>query len=174
MNTNQAWILQQDLIGVAEELMGPRSLAFRLRAPTFQDGGPRLRFSPDLSEVWVELSRNAAGYWPTLVFELAHETIHLLDPVIGYTNFLEEGVATHFQFLITPKISGVEIPVTLESYRAAQSLVLELGSRPFEVARLVRARCGALGRASAEDLWSLFPFADSGVIESLVSTCIPR
>ena len=43
------------------------------------------------------MSDNGRFYWPTVVYELAHETVHLLNPVfLGEANYLEEGVAVAF------------------------------------------------------------------------------
>jgi hypothetical protein len=170
----KVWLLQQVLLCWAEQLMGPRSEDYRICRPTFAQGGSRLRFSVDLSAVWAELSPNAAGYWPTLVFELAHETIHLLNPIQGYTNVLEEGIATEFQSIVAPALSGVQIPIPLTSYLEAQADVWLLKVNAFEAGRLVRQRCEALGKATTAALCALFPMVGAEVAAKLASTCVPR
>ena len=158
----------------AEQLLGPRSTAYQIGHPIFVGGGPRLRFRPDGMGVCAELSLNAATYWPTLVFELAHETIHLLDPVQGYTNAFEEGIATEFQLWVAPALSGVEMPITVPAYTEAQDQVRSLGISPFEAAHQVRLRCGALSRASANDLNVLFPSTHPSTRDKLAAICSPR
>ena len=87
------WAIQQELLARAEALLGQRDRSKIICQPIFVENGPN---TPDLSGAFAALSMRAAGYWPTVVYELAHETVHLLNPVEGYTNWLEEGVAEAF------------------------------------------------------------------------------
>jgi hypothetical protein len=173
-NSEQVRALQLELLVKAEQDLGTRSTNYSIGEPRYDQDGPRLRFSSDRLAVWAELSLNAAGYWPTLVFELAHETVHLLDPVQGHTNFLEEGIATAFQLLVAPGISGIEIPVMFPIYLDALRLVESLPVSPIEVGRLVRARWGALAMVSMAQLQAIFPASDLAILEKLATTCVPR
>ena len=56
----------------------------------------------NLDGAFAELSRASECYWPTVVFEMAHETVHLLNPVPGNANNLEEGVAVAFSLRVQP------------------------------------------------------------------------
>ena len=89
-------VLQSTLLALAEGFFGTRDRSFSIADPRFHERGPFLQHSSEDEHLWVELSNNAAGYWPTAVFELAHESVHLLNPVKGYTNTLEEGFAVAF------------------------------------------------------------------------------
>jgi hypothetical protein len=150
---------QTALLGCAENLLGPRDTRYALLPPVCADGGPRLRFTPDETSVFVELSLNARGYWPTFVFEMAHEVVHLLNPQPGPTTLFEEGLATHFQCVVAPLFSGVEIALTVPTYAAARDAVLALSADPFTLAQRLRERCGSLRALSAADLLALCPAA---------------
>ena len=76
------WALQLELIAMAEALFCPRDPSYQLYQPQFYEDGLNLRFSIDQQGVWAELSYNGRFYWPTVVCEMAHETVHLLDPVV--------------------------------------------------------------------------------------------
>ena len=92
------WPLQLRLLDAAESLLGARDLSKKVYQPQFTDHGPNLRKTPNLNGAFVELSRTAETDWAEAVFEMAHETVHLLNPVAGNTNNLEEGVAVAFSF----------------------------------------------------------------------------
>ena len=90
------WSLQLELMSTAEAVLGPRDSSKRIYQPQFTDNGPLLRNTPAMDGAYVELSRAGQSYWPTVAFEMAHETVHLLNPVAGDANNLEEGVAVAF------------------------------------------------------------------------------
>jgi hypothetical protein len=165
--------LQDALIKVAERHFGKRDLSFTVKLPVYGDG-PRIRLSYLEKWAYAELSLYAARYWPTAVFELAHEVIHLLNPVDGCTNYLEEGIAVEFQDFFAPQFSGEKISVVLPSYLEAQRLVRGLHKEPFKAAKKIRALCGSLSSVSYNDLSRLFPNKDAGLLHKLVQECKPR
>jgi len=83
------WALQNFLLEKAENLLGKKEQDKQIFQPTFEARGPFIRNRVQKDGAWAVLSNNAGGYWPTALYELAHETIHLLNPVIGHTNYLE-------------------------------------------------------------------------------------
>jgi hypothetical protein len=175
-NTNHTRDLQklQDvLIKIAERYFGKRDLNFTIKLPAYGNG-PRIRLSNVEKWVYAELSLNAAQYWPTAVFELAHEIIHFLNPIEGCTNYLEEGIAVEFQEFIAPQFSREKIPVTLPLYLEAQRLVHKLHKEPFKAAKQIRASYGSLSSVSHNDLICLFPNKDADLLHKLVQKCKPR
>ncbi len=106
------WALQLELIAMAEALFCPRDPSYQLYQPQFYEDGPNLRFSIDQQGVWAELSYNGRFYWPTVVCEMAHETVHLLDTVVrGEANNLEEGVAVVFSLIAQRRYGvGLQMP----------------------------------------------------------------
>ena len=122
-----------------------------------------------MDSAWTELSRNGEHYWPTVVFEMAHETVHLLNPIPGNTNYLEEGVAVTF----SPSAQllydiNVPVPSSEKLYMLALELVAMLPGDPLEAGRQVRERVGALSAATVQDLEQLFPGVEGSLLSKLV------
>ena len=189
------WALQLHLLHIAEKIFGPRDPSLQsyvpqidegefltiltgleLHPPRFTDDGPQTNFDFDKKGIFAELSRNGERYWPTVLYELAHETIHLLSPVtMGTANYLEEGVAVafsiHAQHLYS--IPGVSIQEPKKSnsnpYRIALTLVNELPKPLLVHASLLRQMAGSLSNVSSEHLLRLFPDIDVSLADAL--TC---
>lgn len=169
----ELWKLQNELLAKAEVLLGPRSK--KIYQPTYSDRGPRLINTPSLDGAYAGLSINAAGYWPTAVFELAHETVHLLDPSVGYTNYLEECVAVVFsvemsRLMTSHPMQPTNFPIYMEAWRLVQVAFDDV----FAAAKAIRQQCGSLGTATAEGLVSLFPEREPEVLGKLAERCAPR
>ena len=161
------WALQLELLMRAESILGPRDLSKEICQPDFADDGPRIRNTPELDGAFVELNRDAECSWPETVFEMAHETVHLLNPIPGNANYLEEGVAVAFS-LSVQQVYGICIPPRMKSYLCALGLVVALPGGPLEAGRRVRERVGALSDATVQDLEELFPSVDGSVLSKLV------
>jgi len=166
--------LQLTLIDVAERLLGERDRSFELRPPVFVENGPFIRVWNNPRAARSELSNNAKVFWPTAVFELAHETVHLMNPIGGHTNYLEEGVAVAFQLHVAPALSGVEIPIELETYLRAHELVLQLGEPALSVAAKIRKHFGKLSSVTPTQLAELFPQATEALLAEITNECIGR
>lgn len=170
--------LQRFLLRQAEEKFGSRDPNKKIGQPVFEDkqqihGGrsPLIINSLDGKSAWAVLSQNAANYWPTALYELAHETIHLLDPVKGFTNYLEEGVAVAFSIEAVKNYTNDTMPPPTPHYRRALELVKMLPNDFNTSVRAIREKCNSLGKAQAEDLLSLFPTMDTIIAEELCSEC---
>ena len=160
------WSLQLELLAMAESLLGPRDTSKKVYQPQFTDGGPQLRNTPALDGAYVELSRNGERYWPTVVFEMSHETVHLLNPIPGNANNLEEGVAVAFSLRVQSSY-GISIPVVVPSYLCALRQVQALLEDPLEAGARVRRQVGSLSAATPQCLAELFPEVDGGVLADL-------
>ena len=162
------WSLQLELLAMAESLLGPRDASKKIYQPQFTDEGPQLRNTPALDGAYVELSRNGERYWPTVVFEMSHETVHLLNPIPGNTNNLEEGVAVAFSLHVQSPY-GIRIPVAMPSYSQALRLVQGLPEDPLAAGARVRCLVGSLSAATPPRLAELFPEVDGGVLANLAA-----
>ena len=161
------WALQWDLIEIAETELGLRDRSKRVYQPKFADDGPFLQNTPDFDGAFVKLSRNAAHYWPTVVYEMAHETVHLLDPVArGNGNYLEEGVAVAFSLHVQP-MYGFNMSVKMPSYVNALKLVESLPGGALTAGKLIREAVGALSSATAQSLAELFLEVDETICDHL-------
>lgn len=162
------WSLQLQLLGLAEDVLGPRDSCKIMYQPVFADYGPHIRNTPNLDGASAELSRNAEGYWPRTLHELAHETVHLLNPKSGTANWLEEGIAVAFSVYAQRQYGLEPQSINIESYRRSLELVSELPPDPLEAGRRIRESCGSLDNASQNILETLFPSVDP---ETLTELC---
>ena len=162
------WSLQQFLLKEAESLIGKKADDKIVFQPTFEDTGPFIRNRPCGDGAWAVLSLNAKDYWPTTLYELAHETIHLLNPVRGSTNYLEEGIAVAFSIHMSKKYAIDPMYPTDIHYQKSLKLVHELPDGIYKSAKKIRNKCGSLGNATVEDLMKLFPKTN---LESLNELC---
>lgn len=153
---------------MAESILGPRDLSKRIYPPQFTDGGPCIRNTPNLDGAFTELSRAGECYWPTVVFEMAHEAVHLLNPVAGSTNNLEEGVAVAFSLYVQPSYD-VRIRPSLPSYLHALHLARMLPGGALAAAARLRSRFGALNDITVQDLRRTFPSVGEDLLRSLTA-----
>ena len=158
------WALQQELLALAESLLGPRDRSKQIYQPVFRDDGPFLRNTPDEDGAFVELSPKAAGCWPVAIYEMAHETVHLLNPVAGGTNFLEEGIAVAFSIRALEVCGQPPFETGEALYTEALNLVRALAPDVFAAGRRIRECAGALGKATRCHLESLFPGVDRAIL----------
>nr|WP_298114081.1 hypothetical protein [uncultured Pseudomonas sp.] len=168
----EMWNLQNFLLRKAEELIGPRDPQKEIFQPTFDRKGPFImnRFQGD--GAWAVLSFNASNYWPTALYELAHETIHLLDPVEGFTNYLEEGIAVAFSLELSRTQTNHAMPAPTDKfYGRALELVKALPVDPFSSAHRIRSKCRKLSLARHQDLKELFPELEEEIAHELCSRC---
>jgi hypothetical protein len=169
----QRW--QQKLLLLAQNLLGPRDITKKIYLPIFHDNGPHLRNTPNLDGAFAELSRNAENYWPTTIYELAHETVHLLDPTIDCTNWLEEGIAVEFSIYVQLKYGFAEIQKPNPGpYLEALEMVRMLPGETFSAAKSVRALAGAFNKVTYQNLHHLFNEMKPTLLQKLAETCVPR
>lgn len=163
------WKLQLELLAEAERLLGPRDGSLLLCQPNFAVNGPHIRHTPMRDGVFAELSPNAAGFWPTAVLELAHETVHLLNPVAGAAKYFEEGVAVEFSLHVADSWNlqdGVPHPLPT-GYADALRLVSSLSGGTFSVAANVRESVVALDAVTTEILALLCPGTHQSTLSHL-------
>ena len=167
------WALQMDLLLLAESQLGSRDTAWEILHPTLHGEKPHtvvLHGNPQSAvaalrknSAFAVLSKNGEGkhgegYWPTVVYELAHETVHLLNPIKrGMATNLEEGVAVEFSMIAQQVYClNPQLP-TLSSYVDAHRLVRKLSTVPLASGREVRDSVGSLSSAKVPHLETLFP-----------------
>ncbi|MEZ8232408.1 hypothetical protein CWO04_00340 [Vibrio splendidus] len=165
------WALQKFLLEEAEKLLGKKELDKQIFQPTFGERGPFIRNRLQNDGAWAVLSHNAGGYWPAALYELAHETIHLLNPVIGYTNYLEEGIAVAYSIDMSKRETTHPMSPNDKYYQRAYELVQLLPDGIYESAKWIRNELGSLGNVKVADLKKLFPALEDEVIVELCSEC---
>ena len=165
------WSLQNFLLSEAEKLFGEKNSDKKIYQPTFKGERPRIINTPNLDGAFASLSNNARAYWPTTLYELAHETVHLLDPIVGFTNYLEEGFAVLFSVDMAQAYTDNPQSPKCPFYSEAWSLVSQLGASPYDAAKLIRERFGSLGAINIESMIELFPQTSKETIQKLCSEC---
>ncbi len=168
------WQLQCELLGMAEKLFGPRDTSFKICQPEFRPDGPRIRFTPDNTGVYAELSPNGRLYWPTVLYELAHETVHLLNPgLLGTENNLEEGVAVAYSIYALRQYhvpdSEIDKYPKMEQYKCALKLANCLPEGALKSAGRIRREVGRLSDATSDDLRGLYCGLEPSIAEKLAS-----
>ena len=160
------WSLQVELMSMAQSLLGHRDTSKQVYQPQFTDNGPCIRNTPNLDGAFAELSQSAGSSWPLAVFQMAHETVHLLNPVPGGTNNLEEGVAVAFSLQVQPSY-GISVQISDPCYEHVLQLASMLPGGPLKAARHLRDCVGALSKVTTQDIEDLFPNIDRVVSSKL-------
>lgn len=167
--------LQEKLDILAQKLFGARNPAKQLLFPKFVADGPHVRNTYNLDGGYAELSLNAAGYWPTAIYELAHETIHLLDPRPGFpigqgASWLEEGLAVNFSISVARANGDKFAKVNSKKYQIANGLFSRIGGNLFSRAKQIRDKSGHFSDAKIQDILSIAPQIPEHVAKKLVSS----
>jgi len=170
-SASEVWRLQQFLLAEAESRLGPMDRTKKLYQPIFKNGRPHIINTPSCDGAFASLSQNAAGYWPTTLYELAHETIHLLNPVVGYTNYLEEGVAVAFSVEMSRTKTTHAMEPDDNHYKKAWELVLQLPGGLYETTKSIRNHFGSLGKAEPVGIRGLFPDVPEDLAMGLCQKC---
>lgn len=80
-----------------ESQFGERDRSWTILGIEFCESGPQTWFPGDCGHIIIQLGLSAKEDPVQALFQLAHEYVHLLDPVVfGFGTVLEEGLATHF------------------------------------------------------------------------------
>ena len=145
-----------------ESRFGKRDQSFTILGIEFLDPAsypnPQTFFhltNPDeLKHVAVQL--NSYNNPKILLWQLAHECVHLLDPRKGEWNVLEEGLASWYQDLM---VQGIGRGDTKEDrrYEEAKTLVVPLMDQYPDVVRNIRAQGVRICDISVEQLRSHCP-----------------
>lgn len=165
--------MQHYLLGAMQARVGIRRRDTQIFSPVFSEDGPHIRLCTGGG--YAVLSPRAAQHWPAAVIELAHETVHLLDPEAGYTNYFEEGIGVAFEVEMALMLTDYDRSASIRgAYEVAWRTVSALPGGAYSAASSVRQRCGALRGLSYAEAVLLFPRHDTDELEVLVSTCVPR
>ena len=135
-----------------EELYGIRDRSFTLLGVEFAEGVPQIWFPGNCNHVVIQLSSDAMNDLSKALFQLAHECVHLLDPVIfGHASVLEEGLATKFSLMYARR-SNPSYETGSAKYHAANRRVEQLLVHYPDAIRHLRKGGDRLSRFSAGKL----------------------
>lgn len=161
-----------EILVIAENAYGDRDNRYTILGCEFSDDGPRVWFPGSergRKHAVVQLSLHALTSEPIMIWQLAQETIHLLDPHPGAANLLEEGVSILFARDYM-RMLGLPIPASLApNYSEAASLVGALEATHPGAARLLREESGRWRDVTEGTILRLFPDFDPVKAGRLVS-----
>jgi hypothetical protein len=158
-----------EILALLETRYGPRDASFNLLGIEFRDGQPGIWFPGDKGDVVVQLGTSAMCDETRALFQLAHECVHLLDPVLGgAASVLEEGVATAFALEYARRFQA-DYSCGDAKYEAATEMATQaLDSSPRAILEL-RAAGGRFSDFSPETLVSACPGLDRRTADVLCS-----
>lgn len=166
--------LQNFMLEQAESKLGQREVGKIIYPPQFHEdpeSKPCIVNSMNLDGAWSCLSVGSKTNWECAYYEIAHETVHLLNPVVGNTNYLEEGIAVVFAEEMLKFYGIPPINIKCPYYKKARELANQLPGDTFEAAKKIRAEYHSLGAVSSEDLISLFPSLNNDIAIMLCKKC---
>jgi hypothetical protein len=170
------WQLQTEFMAEAEKLFGLRDKTKIIYQPSWDIDGPHVRYTPSKDGAFAELGFNAKTDWKMVVYQLAHETVHLLDQHGGKkTHLLEEGAAVRFSLDMMTKYGFDTFGLPkIESYQTALKLFNSLGEDPYYIAKVCREICGNFISIDEMILKAKCPEINGSVIEELLSKPVMR
>lgn len=167
----RAFSLLHELLPQAEQRYGTRDDRFSVVDILQCDDGPFIH--PDGTDVTLFVGPNATKYEPTLVSNVAHECVHLLNPITGNASTLEEGAAVDFELgVILTRFGQSELEhfrsFLPDTYQCALSDVRDLLSLDPSAILRIRAELRGLTGPTVEDIKRLVPSIDRGLAIRLV------
>ena len=168
---------------MAEDLYGPRDRSYTILGIEFTTDAqpshwyPQSEYGSSEKQVIVLLTSEAASDEDRALYQLSHESFHLLSStVFGSATNLEEGLATSFSLWYMAQIGRplsadyIEIPKYRRAFEDVQAL---LKLYPDMAARIKRFRTDQPSRAAAtisyNELQVLFPNAPAQLAKELTA-----
>lgn len=165
-----AWTLTTCLghfLAEAECLLGPRDRSWTVLGVEFFGDRPCTWFPGDRRHLAVRLSLSAAHDPKRALFQLAHETVHLLAPVqLGQATVLEEGLAAWFADQQSHNL-GLDMVDSTASYRDAATLAAHLVTLWPEAIRQTRHDQPVISEIAPEQLLKAAPGLDPAKADAL-------
>ncbi len=147
------------LLNEVEQRFGSRDHLFTIVGIEFREGGvPQCWFPGNRKHVVIQLSTSCLADVRRSVFQLAHECVHLLNPVLsGTASVLEEGLATLFSLQQTEALFGSRYPVGDAAYERAAQLVGPLLRADAGAIQRLRSDGKSLSAVTAADVRNVYP-----------------
>ncbi len=159
------------MLEMAEQRFGPRDKSYTILGFEFREGLPQIWFPGNGMNVIVQLDSSSMNDPNLPLFQLAHECIHLLTPVLSANvSVLEEGLATYFsKEYMTVHFGGVWLTGD-QKYDRAEVLARKLLLFNADAIKTLRELVPVISRASAQDVLKICPSLSPQLAEQLVVT----
>ncbi len=158
------------IIEEMESIFGQRDTAFTIDDDIlYRAGSPMVwTYDQDKKRCRVLLSNGCLNYWPCFLYEMSHESVHLLNPQPASASFLEEGVAVWFSNYMMKKAGNGEHPAT-GKYLTALNLISAIPDTPPEIVKKIRSSCKNLTDLTDVELMGVYPTLELEIAKELVS-----
>jgi len=154
---------------MAEQRFGPRDKSYTILGVEFRAGLPQIWFPGSQKRVIVQLDSSSMNDPNLPLFQLAHQSVHLLTPVLpADTSVLEEGLATYFsKEYMAAHIGGVWLTVD-QKYDRAEVLARKLLLLNIDAIKALRKLVSAISQATAQNILKICPGLSPQLAEQLV------
>lgn len=116
-----------DMLYHAEKMFAERDKSFTILGIEFMETGPRIWYPRNNKSIVIQLTPDALNSEAIALYQLAHESVHLLSPSgSANANVLEEGVAVWFSWWYLKhalNVDGEEFTKWAKNYYTAGLLV---------------------------------------------------
>lgn len=148
-----------EMLALTERKYGPRDYSYTILGIEFKHAGqPSFWYPGNRKHIVIQLTVEALSNNNKALYQLAHESIHLLSPVTsGNANYLEEGLATHFseEYMATvinqPHWNSGTGPIA-EKYNTARDLVRQLLAIDPNIILKIRKKQPTISLITAENI----------------------
>ena len=156
------------MLEMAEQRFGPRDKSYTILGFEFRAGLPQIWFPGDGMNVIVQLDSSNLNDPNLPLFQMAHECVHLLTPVLpANVSVLEEGLATYFsKEYMASHVGGVWFTGD-QKYGHAEVLARKLLLNADAI-KALRELVPVISRATAQDILKICPSLPPHLSEQLV------
>ena len=157
------------MLEMAEQRFGPRDRSYTILGVEFRAGLPQIWFPGNQKGVIVQLDSSSMNDPNLPLFQLAHQSMHLLTPVLpAEASVLEEGLATYFsKEYMAAHIGGVWLTGD-QKYDRAEVLARKLLLFNVDTIKALRKLVSVISKATAQNILKICPGSSSQLAEQLV------
>jgi hypothetical protein len=159
------------MLDMAEQKFGPRDRSYTILGFEFRAGLPQIWFPGNGKDVIVQLDSSSMNDPNLPLFQMAHESVHLLTPVLSFNrSVLEEGLATYFsKEYMAAHMGGVWLTGD-QKYDRAEVLARKLLLLKADAVKALRQLVPVISQATAQDILKICPSLPPHLSEQLVVT----
>jgi len=158
-----------EMISHLEAQFGDRDRSWTILGIEFCKSGPQTWFPGNCGHIVIQLGCSATTDLVQALFQLAHESVHLLDPtVFGFGTVLEEGLATHFSLQYIKQFNP-NYTTADTKYATAASLVAQLLNLTPMAIKSLRSKGIKISQITASQLVAACPQLPKSVVLALTT-----
>lgn len=158
-----------EMISDIEAQFGKRDRSWTILGIEFCDSGPKIWFPGDSEQIIIQLGLSAKEDQVQALFQLAHLSVHLLDPdASSFATVLEQGLATHFSLQYIEQFNSNYTTSDTNYATAARLTAHLLDINPIAIKEL-RSRGIKISQITASQLLAVCPKLPKSIALDLVT-----